>query len=72
LIRKNLDMIIANDVARSDIGFNAEENAVTVLSKTQQQHLPRAKKDLIAQQLIEIIAAEFFHYNSATHSQYEN
>lgn len=31
LVRKNLDMIIANDVSRSDIGFNSDQNAVTVL-----------------------------------------
>lgn len=33
LIRKNLDMIIANDVSRTDIGFNSDQNAVTVLWK---------------------------------------
>ena len=31
LVRKNLDMIIANDVSRTDIGFNSDQNAVTVL-----------------------------------------
>ena len=30
LINKKLDMIAANDVSRSDIGFNGEENALTV------------------------------------------
>ncbi|MGB0733845.1 MAG: bifunctional phosphopantothenoylcysteine decarboxylase/phosphopantothenate--cysteine ligase CoaBC, partial [Pontibacterium sp.] len=32
LIRKNLDMIIANDVSRTDIGFNSDENHVTVVT----------------------------------------
>ena len=31
LERKGLDMIVANDVSGSDIGFNSEENAATVL-----------------------------------------
>lgn len=31
LVRKNLDMIVANDVSRTDIGFNSDQNAVTVL-----------------------------------------
>lgn len=29
LVRKNLDMIAANDISRADIGFGAEENAMT-------------------------------------------
>lgn len=56
LTRKNLDMIVANDVAGSDIGFNAEDNAVTLISKTEEVHLPRANKTQIAQQLIVGIA----------------
>lgn len=32
LKRKNLDLIIANDISRSDIGFGSEFNEVTVLS----------------------------------------
>src|SRR5205807_3780399 len=28
---KNLDMIVANDVSRSDAGFDSEDNAVTIL-----------------------------------------
>jgi len=33
LLRKNLDMIVINDVSRSDIGFGAEENEVTILTR---------------------------------------
>lgn len=56
LSRKNLDMIVANDVARSDIGFNAQDNDVTLISKSAEVHLPRANKHLIAQQLMVEIA----------------
>lgn len=56
LARKNLDLIVANDVARNDIGFNAEENAVTLISKTASIELARANKTDIAEQLIALIA----------------
>ncbi len=34
LERKNLDLIIANDVSRSDSGFGTDNNQITILSKT--------------------------------------
>ncbi|MEH6577466.1 MAG: bifunctional phosphopantothenoylcysteine decarboxylase/phosphopantothenate--cysteine ligase CoaBC [Amphritea sp.] len=61
LARKNLDMIIANDVSRSDIGFNSDENAVTVISKQQVEALPQKTKRQLASQLISMIAT---HYDS--------
>ncbi|MDQ4120518.1 MAG: bifunctional phosphopantothenoylcysteine decarboxylase/phosphopantothenate--cysteine ligase CoaBC [Acidobacteriota bacterium] len=33
LTRKNLDLIVANDVSRSDSGFGADANQITILSK---------------------------------------
>ncbi|MDP7194399.1 MAG: phosphopantothenoylcysteine decarboxylase, partial [Dehalococcoidia bacterium] len=33
LKEKNLDMIIANDVSREDIGFNSDDNQVTIIQK---------------------------------------
>ena len=56
--RKNLDMIIANDVSRSDIGFNADQNEVTVLWPTGEQALPNLSKTELAQQLVAIIARQ--------------
>lgn len=57
--RKNLDMIVANDVSEQGIGFNSEENAVTVIWPGEEHHLPRASKLLIAQQIILLINARF-------------
>ena len=54
--RKNLDMIVANDVADRSIGFNSDQNAVTVIWRNGEQALPRAGKDSIARQVIELIA----------------
>lgn len=59
LTRKNLDLIVANDVSRSDIGFNSDENAVTLISATIEQTLPQASKRQLASQLIKLIAQEY-------------
>jgi len=56
LINKKLDAIVANDVSRSDIGFNADNNAVTLLWQDGQAELAFASKSRIARQLIEKLA----------------
>lgn len=56
IARKNLDMIVANDVSRSDIGFNSDENAVTVLWPNGEQVLDLASKHQIARTIIALIA----------------
>ena len=55
--RKGLDMIVANDVSGKDIGFNSDENEVTVLWESGEQPLNRAGKSTIARQIIELIAS---------------
>lgn len=57
LARKKLDMIIANDVARSGIGFNSDQNAVTVLFQDDSRDIPVASKHQVARELITIIAS---------------
>jgi phosphopantothenoylcysteine decarboxylase/phosphopantothenate--cysteine ligase len=54
--RKRLDMIIANDVSNSAIGFNSDHNAVTVLWENGEKDLEQASKETIAQQVIGLIA----------------
>lgn len=54
--RKNLDMIIANNIAVTGIGFNSDENAVTVIDKERQQELTRRSKQQLARELIALIA----------------
>ncbi|MFA0810422.1 bifunctional phosphopantothenoylcysteine decarboxylase/phosphopantothenate--cysteine ligase CoaBC [Microbulbifer epialgicus] len=58
LQRKNLDMIIANDVSCAGSGFNSDHNAVTVIDRNGSHTLPSALKTDLAKQLIEIIAAK--------------
>lgn len=57
LINKNLDLIVANDVGNSAIGFNSDENALTVIDRNQQQtHFSQTSKTKIAKQLIDFIS----------------
>jgi phosphopantothenoylcysteine decarboxylase/phosphopantothenate--cysteine ligase len=56
LVRKNVDLIIANDISINGIGFNADENAVTVIDHQQQQELTQRSKQQLARELISLIA----------------
>lgn len=54
---KNLDLIVANDVSNQAIGFNSEDNAITIIDKNQQQTtFAQTSKSKIAKQLINFIA----------------
>lgn len=57
LERKGLDAIIANDVASAGIGFNSDDNEVTVISADQSWPLPRMGKQPLAAALISRLAA---------------
>lgn len=58
LLRKQLDLLVANDVSRADIGFNGDNNQVTFLTMTgQPEQTPVAPKTQIATRLIERVAA---------------
>jgi phosphopantothenoylcysteine decarboxylase/phosphopantothenate--cysteine ligase len=56
LERKNLDLIVANDVSQPGIGFNSDENAVTLVSRDASLVLPQTSKRQLASQLIRQIA----------------
>jgi phosphopantothenoylcysteine decarboxylase/phosphopantothenate--cysteine ligase len=71
LVAKKLDMIVANDVSRSDIGFNSDMNAVSVFwNENQQSFAPRSKTGL-AIELIDLIAHRYQHYNDNGRSEAE-
>ncbi|MGK0171151.1 MAG: phosphopantothenoylcysteine decarboxylase/phosphopantothenate--cysteine ligase [Gammaproteobacteria bacterium] len=59
LASKSLDMIAGNDVAQPGIGFNGDENALTVVWEDGEVELPRAAKTIIAQQLMELVAERY-------------
>jgi phosphopantothenoylcysteine decarboxylase/phosphopantothenate--cysteine ligase len=57
LHRKNLDMIVANDVSRSDIGMESAENEVTIFFRDgNSKKIKRTSKEIIARELVKIIS----------------
>jgi len=58
LQRKKLDLIVANDVSDSRIGFNTDDNRVTVIGADAEQHIEQMSKRQLARQLIAQVLAE--------------
>ena len=56
--KKGADMIVVNDVSQQDIGFDSNENAVTIISENKIIHLEKNSKQNIAQKMLEIIFAQ--------------
>ena len=56
LERKGLDLVIANDVSRSDIGFGSDHNEVRVISAAGDGEPQNGSKQAVARALIEDIA----------------
>jgi phosphopantothenoylcysteine decarboxylase/phosphopantothenate--cysteine ligase len=52
LLRKNADLIVLNDISNPAIGFESEENAITLIDSTSQDHVPQASKDMIADAIL--------------------
>ena len=56
LISKNCDMIVANDVSRSDRGMESDENEVTIFFRDQEPRvISRAPKIVIAREILKIV-----------------
>lgn len=54
-LRKAADIMIVNDVSRSDIGFGSDDNTVSVITEDKTIHLEKNTKDNIAYALLKII-----------------
>jgi phosphopantothenoylcysteine decarboxylase/phosphopantothenate--cysteine ligase len=54
--KKGLDMIVANDVSISGLGFNSDNNAVSVFTATDRVDLGPCTKQQIAHELVALIA----------------
>lgn len=63
LENKSLDMIAANHVGIEGLGFDSDDNELHVLWNGGEAHLAIAAKDVIARQLIALIAKRY-HYGS--------
>ena len=54
LERKRLDAVVVNDIAGAGIGFESDDNEVTILTADGvERHVPRARKERIAQAVID-------------------
>jgi phosphopantothenoylcysteine decarboxylase/phosphopantothenate--cysteine ligase len=58
LLKKNLDMIAANEVGH-DKAFDCEDNQLIVLWRAGRRDLPRASKATLARQLVALIAESY-------------
>jgi phosphopantothenoylcysteine decarboxylase/phosphopantothenate--cysteine ligase len=53
LTRKRVDLVVYNDVARDDIGFDAEENEVVLVTASGERRVAKASKDRIAAAIVD-------------------
>ena len=50
---KNVDLVVYNDIGRDDIGFDALENEVTLVTRRGERHVPKAPKAAVAAQVLD-------------------
>ena len=55
LARKGLDAVVVNDISRSDIGFDADDNEVTILTARGERHVARTAKAQVARQVLDAV-----------------
>lgn len=56
LLAKKLDLVVANDVSNQAIGFNSDDNQVTLVTAENSEVIPQMSKTLLARKLIEYIS----------------
>ena len=60
LKNKKCDVIILNDISKSEIGINSDENEVYYISKNSSEKINRNSKPIIAEIIIKKITKDFF------------
>jgi phosphopantothenoylcysteine decarboxylase/phosphopantothenate--cysteine ligase len=53
LARKKADLMVLNDISNPAIGFESQENAVTLIDSASADHVPQASKDTIADAILD-------------------
>jgi phosphopantothenoylcysteine decarboxylase/phosphopantothenate--cysteine ligase len=56
LVRKNVDLVIANNISGSHIGFNSDDNAVTLVDEQSATEISQRSKHQLARELIALFA----------------
>jgi phosphopantothenoylcysteine decarboxylase / phosphopantothenate---cysteine ligase len=57
LARKSLDAIVVNDISRGEIGFDAADNEVTIVTAAEERHVPKASKAEVAAAVLDFLQA---------------
>ena len=68
LTTKNLDLICANDVSDHNIGFNSDQNALTLYWQNGEQTLPLSSKQQLARELLQAVITRY----KASHDEKKN
>jgi phosphopantothenoylcysteine decarboxylase / phosphopantothenate---cysteine ligase len=55
LERKGLDAVVLNDISRDDIGFDAADNEVTIVTASGEVHVPQAGKGEVAGAILDAV-----------------
>jgi phosphopantothenoylcysteine decarboxylase/phosphopantothenate--cysteine ligase len=53
LADKNVDLVVYNDVSRSDIGFDAQDNEVVLITRAGERRVAKAPKSRIAAEVLD-------------------
>jgi phosphopantothenoylcysteine decarboxylase/phosphopantothenate--cysteine ligase len=53
LERKGLDAIVVNDISRPEIGFDAPDNEVTIVTASDERHVPLGSKQAVAAAILD-------------------
>jgi len=57
LRRKGLDAVVVNDISRAEIGFDAPDNEVTIVSADGERHVPLGSKEAVAAAILDEVEA---------------
>jgi phosphopantothenoylcysteine decarboxylase/phosphopantothenate--cysteine ligase len=55
LERKRLDAVVVNDISRADIGFDAADNEVVIVTAAAEQRVPRGSKEQVADAVLDAV-----------------
>ena len=64
LSNKNLDLIIANDVSNKDIGFDSDDNEVTLITEKEKRLIERQNKRKVSKKIIDFISGRINDQNN--------
>jgi len=55
LAGKGVDAVVFNDISRADIGFDSTANEVTILTVEEDERVPRAAKEIVAERILDTV-----------------